>query len=212
MSKSVSEQVSNHPDHPFSPYGPSLPATHLLVLVPGQRLSRQHKPVLLGATLHQADVVDGQPAPADHLGNRVWLSGGPTTQPGPPPARQPVPSPPTRREARGQRQRYLLPEDRQPNSALPQALWKPALARVDSHTRNKAAFSFSHQEPISRGSTHSLNSAAYSCLFICPVHWGGCSVGIGTCSDDPYPRAPFPTGSFVESEDPGTPPPRGLGT
>lgn len=91
MSKPVSEQVNNYPDYPFSPYGPSPSATHLLVLVPGQRLSRQHKPVLLGATLHQADVVDGQPAPADHLGDRVWLSGGPITQPGPPSAQRPYP-------------------------------------------------------------------------------------------------------------------------
>lgn len=88
--------------------------------------------------------------------------------------------------------------------------WKPALAQVNSHTCNKVAFHHSYQEPISRGSTRSLNSAVYSCQFICPACWGGCSVGTGTCSDKPHPRAPFPTGSFVEYKDTGTPPPIGL--
>lgn len=41
--------------------------TYLLVFVPGQTLCCQDKPVLFGATFHDADVVDGQPAAADHL-------------------------------------------------------------------------------------------------------------------------------------------------
>lgn len=53
---------------------PLSPTAHLLILVPRQGLSRQHKPVLLGAALHQADIVDGQPAPADHLVGRTHLS------------------------------------------------------------------------------------------------------------------------------------------
>lgn len=42
-------------------------STHLVVLEPGQALSSQHKPVLLGSSLHDADVVDGQPAFANDL-------------------------------------------------------------------------------------------------------------------------------------------------
>lgn len=47
--------------------------THLIILEPGQALSGQHEPVLLGPALHDADVVDGQPALADDLseGQRV---------------------------------------------------------------------------------------------------------------------------------------------
>lgn len=41
--------------------------THLIILEPGQALSSQHKPVLLGSALHDADVVDGQPAFANDL-------------------------------------------------------------------------------------------------------------------------------------------------
>lgn len=40
---------------------------HLIILEPGQALRSQHKPVLLGSTLHDADVVDRQPAFADDL-------------------------------------------------------------------------------------------------------------------------------------------------
>lgn len=43
--------------------------SHLLVFVPGQRLGGQDEPVLLGASLHDADV-DGQPAFPDHLQRR----------------------------------------------------------------------------------------------------------------------------------------------
>lgn len=42
-------------------------ASYLVVFVPGQRLCGEHKPVLLGSSLHDADVVDGQPALPDHL-------------------------------------------------------------------------------------------------------------------------------------------------
>ena len=82
---------------PKGPMGAGDPA-HLLILVPGERLGRQHEPVLLGAALHDADVVDGQPAPADHLRPRgrygavmgpLWgrLSPQPPTAPtAPPPA------------------------------------------------------------------------------------------------------------------------------
>jgi hypothetical protein len=45
----------------------SNPLTHLIILVPGQILSSQHKPVLLGASLHDADVVDGQPPLSNDL-------------------------------------------------------------------------------------------------------------------------------------------------
>lgn len=41
--------------------------THLIILVPGQILSSQHKPVLLGAPLHDTNVIDGQPALPDDL-------------------------------------------------------------------------------------------------------------------------------------------------
>lgn len=59
----------------FSLYQVTLvPNAYLLILVPRQGLSRQHKPVLLGAALHQADIVDGQPTPADHLMGRTHLS------------------------------------------------------------------------------------------------------------------------------------------
>lgn len=56
------------------PQRPPAGGRYLLVLVPGERLGRQHEPVLLGAALHDADVVDGQPAPADHL--RAGGAGG----------------------------------------------------------------------------------------------------------------------------------------
>lgn len=45
-------------------------SSHLLIFVPGQRLGGQDKPVLLGASLHDADV-DGEPAFADHLCGEV---------------------------------------------------------------------------------------------------------------------------------------------
>lgn len=41
--------------------------SHLVVFVPGQRLCGEDKPVLLRSSLHDADVVDGQPALPDHL-------------------------------------------------------------------------------------------------------------------------------------------------
>ena len=48
----------------------SIEQPHLLVFVPGERLSSQDKPVVLGSSLHDADV-DGEPASADHLHTRV---------------------------------------------------------------------------------------------------------------------------------------------
>lgn len=42
-------------------------ASHLVVFVPGQRLGGEDEPVLLGPSLHDPDVVDGQPALPDHL-------------------------------------------------------------------------------------------------------------------------------------------------
>lgn len=42
-------------------------SSYLIVLVPWEVLSRQDEPVLFGATLHDANVVDGEPALADHL-------------------------------------------------------------------------------------------------------------------------------------------------
>lgn len=47
----------------------SIKQPHLLVFVPGERLSSQDKPVVLGSSLHDADV-DGEPASADHLHRR----------------------------------------------------------------------------------------------------------------------------------------------
>lgn len=44
-------------------------ASHLVIFVPGQGLGGEHKPVLLGSSLHDPDVVDGQPALPDHLGD-----------------------------------------------------------------------------------------------------------------------------------------------
>lgn len=49
--------------------------SHLLVLVPGERLGGQDEPVLLGASLHDADV-DGQPAFPDHLRRQRRVTGG----------------------------------------------------------------------------------------------------------------------------------------
>lgn len=40
---------------------------HLVILEPGQALCGQHEPVLLRSSLHDADVIDGQPALPDHL-------------------------------------------------------------------------------------------------------------------------------------------------
>lgn len=40
---------------------------HLVILEPGQALGGQHEPVLLRSSLHDADVIDGQPALTDHL-------------------------------------------------------------------------------------------------------------------------------------------------
>lgn len=60
------------------------PNAYLLILVPRQGFSRQHKPVLLGAALHQADIVDGQPTPADHLVGRTHLSRKDSLLPRPP--------------------------------------------------------------------------------------------------------------------------------
>lgn len=42
-------------------------STHLVVFEPGEALGGQHEPVLLGSSLHDADVVDSQPAFADDL-------------------------------------------------------------------------------------------------------------------------------------------------
>lgn len=42
---------------------------HLIILEPGQALSRQHEPVLLSSSFHDADVVDGQPSFANDLMN-----------------------------------------------------------------------------------------------------------------------------------------------
>lgn len=41
-------------------------SSHLIIFVPGQGLSSQDKPVLLGASLHDADI-EGEPAFPDHL-------------------------------------------------------------------------------------------------------------------------------------------------
>lgn len=45
-------------------------ATHLIILVPGEVLRCQDKPILLGATLHDPNVIDGEPALSDDL--RGW--------------------------------------------------------------------------------------------------------------------------------------------
>ena len=42
-------------------------ASHLIVFIPGQRFCGEDKPVLLGSSLHDADVVDGQPTFPYHL-------------------------------------------------------------------------------------------------------------------------------------------------
>lgn len=52
--------------------------TRLVIFVPGQGLGGEDEPVLLGSSLHDADVVDGQPALPDHLkkhtdDNGKWL-------------------------------------------------------------------------------------------------------------------------------------------
>lgn len=41
--------------------------SHLIILEPGQALCRQHEPVLLSSSFHDADVVDGQPSFANDL-------------------------------------------------------------------------------------------------------------------------------------------------
>lgn len=49
-------------------------ATHLIILVPGEVLCCQDKPILLGATLHDPNVVDGEPALSDDLrGWKQWV-------------------------------------------------------------------------------------------------------------------------------------------
>lgn len=85
---------------------PLSPAAHLLILVPRQGLRRQHEPVLLGAALHQADVVDGQPAPADHLVGRTHLSREDN------PATPPTPSLPSKDGSPVLRQGYFQPQAR----------------------------------------------------------------------------------------------------
>lgn len=52
---------------PAKPLDDQWPLTYLVILVPGQILGGQHKPILLGAPLHDTDVVDGQPALPDDL-------------------------------------------------------------------------------------------------------------------------------------------------
>ena len=52
------------PPHPDDQW----PVTHLVIFVPGQILGGQHKPILLGAPLHDANIVDSQPALPDDLG------------------------------------------------------------------------------------------------------------------------------------------------
>lgn len=42
-------------------------SAHLVVFEPGQALGGQHKPVLLRSALHDADVIDGQPALTNDL-------------------------------------------------------------------------------------------------------------------------------------------------
>lgn len=42
-------------------------ATHLIILVPGEVLRCQDKPILLGATLHDPNVIDGEPALSNDL-------------------------------------------------------------------------------------------------------------------------------------------------
>lgn len=44
-------------------------AAHLVVFVPGQGLGGEDEPVLLCSALHDANVVDGQPALPDDLGH-----------------------------------------------------------------------------------------------------------------------------------------------
>lgn len=44
-----------------------LSVAHLVVFEPGQALGGQHKPVLLRSALHDADVIDGQPALTNDL-------------------------------------------------------------------------------------------------------------------------------------------------
>lgn len=45
----------------------SLSVAYLVVLIPGQAFSSEDEPVSLGASFHDADVADGQPALANHL-------------------------------------------------------------------------------------------------------------------------------------------------
>lgn len=60
--------VGSKPDWPSDKsLDDKCPFTYLVILVPGQILGSQHKPILLGASLHDADVVDGQPALPDDL-------------------------------------------------------------------------------------------------------------------------------------------------
>lgn len=57
--------------HPGFPRGQrARGAAHLVVFEPGEALGGQHEPVLLGSSLHDADVVDSQPAFADDLEER----------------------------------------------------------------------------------------------------------------------------------------------
>ncbi|XP_053825342.1 uncharacterized protein LOC128802801 isoform X3 [Vidua macroura] len=83
----------------------------------GERLGREHEPVLLGAALHDADVVDGEPAPADHLqhaggGARRDISGIP----------QPSQSPPGLPRPAGKLGAVLW--ERPERSQLPKAPWE----------------------------------------------------------------------------------------
>lgn len=46
---------------------------YLIIFVPGQGLSSQDEPVLFSSALHDADVVDGQPAFTDHLNTHTHM-------------------------------------------------------------------------------------------------------------------------------------------
>lgn len=104
-----SEGVSNPPQ-----LSPPQPCTHLLILVPGQRLGGQHKPVLLGAALHEADVVDGQPAPADHLRGTGCSEDNARRPARPTPAQRPLPLSPGWKRDHGRDTSSLKPSDPTP--------------------------------------------------------------------------------------------------
>lgn len=150
---------------------------YLLVLVPGERLGRQHEPVLLGAALHDADVVDGQPAPADHLraggaGGSGWGEEGATGY------RRPLlvlPKPPLR----------------------PSTLSRRPSAQADLETLTQSQAPALRRGPVTPEAGEGTSSSP-------PLRGSGGPGDVSGCTGTPMSSQPWPLCCPFQSHQPGT--------